>query len=295
MVIKSNFIIPQIYFKEIEEEFWDLPISIFMDYKPEDEELEISPINFMILHEPNEFFRIHDFAYDNFKKFNGILTYNKTLLEVIPNAISFSWGLIQSQDKKYYNSFKNKEKEFEVSFLSGVKTMSNGHQLRQLVYGLKDQITIPTKWYKVLEDFDHEQNVRPGYTNYSKNTTHIPDFEAPEQFGKRVLFDESMFNIAIENVQNPNWYTEKIAQAFATKTVPIYWGCPNLDELGYDSRGVITFTNPKELLDILNNLTPEDYYDRLEYINHNYNVSLTDTFKNNIHSFIDNFKKINKL
>lgn len=295
MVIKSNFIVPHLYFKEVEEKFWDLPISIFMDYKPEDEELEISPINFMILHEPNEFFGIHDFAYDNFEKFNGILTYNKTLLEVIPNAIPFSWGLIQSQDKKYYNSFKNKEKKFEVSFLSGIKIISNGHQLRQLVYGLKDQITIPTKWYKVLEDFDHKQNVRPGYTNYSKSTAHIPDFEAPEQYGKRVLFDDSMFNIAIENVQNPNWYTEKIAQAFASKTIPIYWGCPNLDELGYDSRGVITFTNPKELLDILNNLTPEDYYSRLEYINHNYNVSLLNTFKNNIYNFIDNFKKVNNL
>jgi hypothetical protein len=38
-----------------------------------------------------------------------------------------------------------------------------------------------------------------------------------------------MFHIAVENVKIDNWYTEKISQSFATKTVPIYWGCPNIE------------------------------------------------------------------
>lgn len=295
MVIKSGYIVPKYYFKEIEEEFKDLPVGLFMDHLPTAEDLIQNPINFMLLHEPNEFFGFHDWAYVNAKYFSGILTYNQKLINSIPNAIPFTFGLIQSQDKEYYDSFKNKEKNFEVSFLSGIKDLSTGHQFRQAIYTLEDQITIPKKWYRVLDDFDHSTNVRPGYPEYSKDTSHIPDFEAPEQYGRRVLFNDSMFHIAVENVKNVNWYTEKIAQAFSTKTVPIYWGCPNLGELGYDPRGVITFETKEELLDILNNLSPEDYFSRLEYINHNYEVALVDTFKNNLTQFLTELKTLNNL
>ena len=36
------------------------------------------------------------------------------------------------------------------------------------------------------------------------------------------------FNIACENVSHPGYCTEKIVQAFASGTVPIYWGDPNV-------------------------------------------------------------------
>jgi len=295
MVIKSGYIVPKYYFKDIEEEFKNLPISLFMDHLPTAEELSINSINFILLHEPNEFFGFHNWVYNNFNYFSGILTYNQKLLNELPNTIPFHFGLIQSKDKEYYDSFKTKEKTFEVSFLSGIKNLSEGHKFRQQIYTIKDQINIPKKWYRVLDDFDHSTNVRPGYPEYSKDISHIPEFEAPEQYGRRVLFNDSMFHIAVENVKNINWYTEKIAQAFATKTVPIYWGCPNLDELGYDSRGVITFNTKEELINILNNLSPQDYFSRLEYINYNYEVSLIDTFKNNLTNFLNELKNINNL
>lgn len=295
MVIKSRYIVPKYYFKEIEEDFKDLPIGLFMDYIPTPIDLQQNPFNFILLHEPNEFFGLHDWVWKFHQNFTGIFTYNQNLINDLPNVIPFTFGLIQSEDKKYYNSFKNKEKTFEVSFLSGVKDLSQGHKLRQEIYNLKDQINIPTKWYKVLEDFDHSTNVRPGYSEYSKDISHVPEYEAPEQYGKRVLFNNSMFHIAIENVKNLNWYTEKIAQAFATKTVPIYWGCPNLEDLGYDTKGIITFNTKEELKDILNNLSPEDYFSRLESINHNYKVSLTDTFKNNLNFLLNELQKQNNL
>lgn len=295
MVIKSGYIVPKYYFKEIEEKFKDLPVGLFMDHLPTAEDLMKNSINFILLHEPNEFFGFHDWAFINAHFFSGILTYNQKLINSVSNAILFTFGLIQSQDKEYYNSFKNKEKTFEVSFLSGIKNLSIGHQFRQEIYTLENQITIPKKWYKVLDDFDHSTNVRPGYPEYSKDISHIPEFEAPEQYGRRILFNDSMFHIAVENVKNINWYTEKISQAFATKTVPIYWGCPNLDELGYDPRGIITFETKEELLDILNNLSPEDYFSRLEYINYNYEVALVDTFKNNLTQFLIELKTLNNL
>lgn len=295
MVIKSNYIAPQYYFKEIEQDFKNLPISLFMDYIPKTNELGLNPINLLLLHEPNEFFGLHTWAYNNYSLFSGILTYNQELLDNLPNTIKFHFGLIQSQDIEYYDSFKEKIKQFELSFLCGIKNLSEGHKLRQSIYSLENQISMPKKWYKVLDDFDLSTNVRPGYNEYTKDLSHIPDFEAPEQYGKRVLFEDSMFHLAIENVKNNNWYTEKIAQAFASKTLPIYWGCPNLEELGYDSRGIIRFNSKDELVNVLNNLTEDDYNSRLPYIEYNYQVSLKDTFKNNLSFILTQLKELNNL
>ena len=78
--------------------------------------------------------------------------------------------------------------KFEVSFLSGIKTLSEGHKLRQEVYKVGDQINIPKKWFHILEDFDKENNVRPGYAEYSKDLPHLPEHlkKNPQVFGKRI-------------------------------------------------------------------------------------------------------------
>jgi hypothetical protein len=82
-----------------------------------------------------------------------------------------------------------------------------------------------------------------------------------------------MFHIAVENSQNKNYFTEKIVDAFLTKTLPIYWGCPNIGEY-FDDRGIILFNNENELIDIINSLTEEDYNNRKEYIEKNTQIAL---------------------
>jgi hypothetical protein len=290
MVILSNF-----YNKKqldyFEEKYKDLDITLFFDVIPSKEQLSLSPRNYLVLHEPNELFRLHDTIIPHASKFDAIFTYSKRLLKLLPNAIYFHHnGLISTEDEEYYNSFETKEKQFEVSFLCGTTNWAEGHKLRQKVYKLKNKISIPKQWYYVLEDFDVTKQVRPGYNYYSKDLSHIPDGEAAEHYGKRILFNDSMFHIAVENCEIDNWYTEKISQAFATKTVPLYWGCKNLRERGYDERGIIRFTDENHLLEIVNNLTPEDYYKRLPYINYNYQVSLIDTFRTQLHKILNYLK-----
>ena len=290
MVVLSNF-----YNKKqldyFEEKYKDLDITLFFDVIPSKEQLSLSPRNYLVLHEPNELFRLHDTIIPHASKFDAIFTYSKRLLKLLPNAIYFHHnGLISTEDEEYYNSFETKEKQFEVSFLCGTTNWAEGHKLRQKVYKLKNKISIPKQWYYVLEDFDVTKQVRPGYNYYSKDLSHIPDGEAAEHYGKRILFNDSMFHIAVENCEIDNWYTEKISQAFATKTVPLYWGCKNLRERGYDERGIIRFTDENHLLEIVNNLTPEDYYKRLPYINYNYQVSLIDTFRTQLHKILNYLK-----
>jgi hypothetical protein len=103
-----------------------------------------------------------------------------------------------------------------------------------------------------------------------------------------------MFHVAVENVKANNWYTEKIGEAFSTKTLPIYWGCPNIGEF-YDSRGIITFETKEELIDIINNLTPELYYELKPYIDYNYEVAFYDNFEYKLDKFFEELMKINDL
>jgi hypothetical protein len=38
------------------------------------------------------------------------------------------------------------------------------------------------------------------------------------------------YTLALENGQHTNYFTEKIVDAYLTWTLPLYWGCPNIDE-----------------------------------------------------------------
>jgi hypothetical protein len=294
MVILHNFFNPT-HYEYFLNKYKDIPVTMFMDHIPNLEQLSLNRTKIYLLHEPNELFKVHNWVEQNYFLFDTVLTYNKHLLNKLPNAVEFSFGLVHTDDKNYYNKFITPEKEFKVSFLCGTTNWAEGHKFRQRIYKLKKEVKIPNEWKYVLEDFDVSKQVRPGYTHYSKDLSHIPNGEVPEYFGKRILFTDFMFHVAVENVKIDNWYTEKIAQSFATKTVPIYWGCPNIKELGYDERGIIRFNSEEELIRIVNNLTLKDYYSRLPYIEYNYQVAMKDTFRNKLSSFLDQIKLTNNL
>jgi len=103
-----------------------------------------------------------------------------------------------------------------------------------------------------------------------------------------------MFHVAVENVKENNWYTEKIGEAFCTKTVPIYWGCPNIGDY-YDERGIIKFNTIEELTYIVNNLTKEKYNEMKPYIDYNYEVAFHDNLSNKIDMFFKELIELNNL
>jgi hypothetical protein len=82
-----------------------------------------------------------------------------------------------------------------------------------------------------------------------------------------------MFSLIIENTSERNYFTEKIIDAFQTYTIPIYWGCPNISDY-FDDNGIICFSDIDDLMQIIQNITIDDYYSRLESIAYNYNESL---------------------
>jgi hypothetical protein len=53
-----------------------------------------------------------------------------------------------------------------------------------------------------------------------------------------------MFSIVVENCRKPNYFSEKLVDCFVTRTVPLYWGCPNIADF-YDLRGLLIFNDEK--------------------------------------------------
>ena len=63
----------------------DIEFSLFVDSVPEDND-SLSPINILVLQEPNEYFGLHDWAIQNKDLFSFILTWDDKILNNCPNA-----------------------------------------------------------------------------------------------------------------------------------------------------------------------------------------------------------------
>ena len=71
-----------------------------------------------------------------------------------------------------------------------------------------------------------------------------------------------MFNLAVENLREVDYFSEKVLDAFQTFTVPIYFGCPNISDY-FNADGIIVIRDEYDFLRVANSLTPKDYWDRL--------------------------------
>lgn len=80
---------------------------------------------------------------------------------------------------------------------------------------------------------------------------------------------EYRFSIVIENSEYPNYFTEKLIDCFATGTVPIYWGCPNIEDY-FDSAGILRFRTTQELAGIRRRLSPELYDSLMPAVRENF-------------------------
>lgn len=82
------------------------------------------------------------------------------------------------------------------------------------------------------------------------------------------VLSQYMFCLVTENEIYDNYFTEKITDCFATKTVPIYYGSPSIGEF-FNKDGILFF-NPKENYNFTK-LTRELYFSMIDAINDNYN------------------------
>jgi hypothetical protein len=90
---------------------------------------------------------------------------------------------------------------------------------------------------------------------------------------KRTILEPFQFSIAVENAMHNNWFADKIVDCFIAKTVPIYWGCPNLDQY-FNMAGVIRFSSYEDMEQKIAALTPEVYGTMLTAVEDNFTRAL---------------------
>jgi len=265
MKLKVDFLNKDI-FEEKLNYLKNLDFSLFVESIPTSQE-ELSSINIIVLYEPNEYFGKHDWVIQNKHLFNAILTWNDKILNNCDNSIFLPFGHTWLKPDQYVKPHK---KEFKIAHLRGNLLKSHGHQIRWEVLDRKNEIKIPTKFFDVYGDRYNIEQAR---------------------FDKEEVFGDSQFGIAIENFSHRGWFSEKILDCFLLKTIPIYWGCLNIDDF-FNKEGIITFREADELIYISNQLTDSYYESKKQIIEENYQLALqyVNYEQNIINKLIEIFK-----
>ena len=230
------------------DEYKHIDFSLFVECIPQNQE-DLSSINIITFHEPNEYFGLHDWVIQNQNMFNVILTWSNKVLNNCENALFLPFGHTWFKPDQYEIV---KEKKFEIAHLCGVLLKSYGHTMRHEILARQNELKIPVNFYKTIGDRHNIEDAR---------------------IGKETVFGNSMFGIAIENFSHQGYFTEKILDCFLMRTIPIYWGGSNIDQF-FNPEGIIKFENVDDFIYKSNHLTENDYFSKIDIIEENYQKAL---------------------
>tara|TARA_R110002051_G_scaffold247723_2_gene307237 strand:- start:161 stop:979 length:819 start_codon:yes stop_codon:yes gene_type:complete len=179
---------------------------------------------------------IYEWIEQNNRLFDFVLTFDEYLLSKGENYLYYPHG------RCWINNYKEVNKENKVSIIASGKNSAEGHQLRHKVISkFRDNISVYGHGYNPVEN-------------------------------KEESLLEYMYSITIENCRQKGYWTEKIVDCFATKSIPIFWGDDAVNDF-FDPEGIIYFDNEEELGNILKDLSKngEDVYkSKKKAIEHNF-------------------------
>ena len=154
-----------------------------------------------------------------------IFTHDQRLLSL---GDKYKWCPAQGfwiKDPKVY------EKSKMISMIASNKNMCEGHRLRlEWVDRIGDQLDLYGRGFKEIADKEE------GLCDY-------------------------MFSVAIENGQYETYFTEKLLDCFATGTIPVYLGAPDIGE-HFNKDGIIDLTDEFDV-------SEEIYYSKMDAIKDN--------------------------
>ena len=164
-----------------------------------------------------------------FKVFKYIFTHDKELLALDSR---FKWCPAQGfwiKEPKIY------EKTKMISMISSNKSFTEGQQKRlQWVEMLRDQVDLYGR------GFNEIANKEEGLCDY-------------------------MFSVVIENGIYESYYTEKILDCFASGTIPVYLGSPDIGE-HFNSEGIIQLSEEFDVSEELYHSKMDAIKDNLERV-----------------------------
>jgi hypothetical protein len=178
-------------------------------------------------------------AYDCLDQFDYIYTYDDRLLNhrrLGHKCIAYTHGDSWLPESVWTASHP---KSKLCSMLASEKNGTIGHKIRHRVYN--DQ--------KDNKNIDFYGNIC---------NRHIDD--------KTIALGDYYFSIIIENCCQDDYFSEKLLDCIATKTIPIYFGTRRLYKY-FNDDGIISFNSIKELYDILSYIHPDNINNIVNHYN----------------------------
>ena len=207
---------------------------------------------------------IHTEAYllQNYKLFSLILSYNQHVIDNCPNAIKYVHGTTWIAEKDYSEEFLDiSKKQYKISVMTGAKCMTEGHAFRIDLYKKQQAFSkFPIVFWRSSAGQPLPE-LNPG-----KNPLLGRDMTS-----KIEMLRDYQFHICIENSRQHNYFSEKLMDCLITKTIPIYYGCPNIAEF-FDTRGwiILEDTSASTLFKALLSLNEQYYSKYMDTIDANY-------------------------
>lgn len=239
---------------EKEEDFYDFYI-VYNNINSTEEVINCNPKNtLLIIGEPPS---IDTFDNRFVRQFNHVITVDKNLKHknLHQSPLHLPWYI--NKDYNYLKSHSQaRHKNKKISIFSSTKTMTTGHKKR-LRFALKLKATFKDKvdlFGKGLQEINDKWD---GLSSYE-------------------------FSLAIENSIFKNYFTEKITDCFLSETVPLYYGCPNIDDYFHKESlikiDIDDFSNTKKVIEkiIEDEISYDEFYPYLieskERCLNNYNI-----------------------
>ena len=209
--------------------------------------------------EPNSVVNHHEFLTNNNSKYDYVLCHDASYIKT--NGISYIPSVTWINPSCYQN-VDTSIKKFKISHMSGWKNFTIGHNVRQDIYMYQSLFTnFPITFFR--------SGVSPQLPNINNNPT-IPTLLED----KVVLFTDYQFSIIVENAKENNYISEKLVDCLIMKTIPIYYGCPNISKY-YNTKGWIIIESSSSS-DVLSELQ-----ERLKTLNESYYESFKDDIETN--------------
>lgn len=193
----------------------------------------------------------------NHKNYDMLLTHDEEILKQCPNARLCVFGSCWVPASAY-ESVDISRKKPQISCLTGSKEFTPAHTYRKALYSNQLRIPFPITWFR-----SSKGTPLPAYQ-------HNPIVDGD----KTILFRDYQFSVAIENSRQTHYFSEKLIDCLVTKTIPIYYGCPNISEY-FDTRGwiILETTDVDEFVYKVHNFLPK-YDECNDVIEHNYREAM---------------------
>ena len=184
----------------------------------------------------------------NANRFHSIYTFDKHIIDTVPHARLWIARYCDFGDKTEMFIKSVEEKDFKISTYASSKIFSacEGHHIRTRMFF--NHTMFP----------DNLVFFRSGRPNPGPFGDMLPDLTGHTFYDNWQLHFGFQFNIVIENTKEVNYFTEKLMNCFLGRTIPIYWGCPNIDDF-FDTTGWIIWKDIPDLIDKLS-IIDENYY-----------------------------------